>query len=189
MYIWTLKPNIFAFAVIPRAEFILPHGAFYHGIFRSRYIFVFICSFDPKKGFWCQLLEGGKTKCLGKSKGRRYPDMDPEVWPVFICFPNCHIWVSCIFFHFTCWSPSVPGVPQGVLQGSQHWAVEAALQDGSASAQLAPGRAGAQQVAAPAEGRPTAPLDASLLCSAGVQIPSCSDRDCNLRRLQDAMPN
>lgn len=35
--------------------------------------------FDPKKGFWCQLLEGGKTKCLGKSKGRRYPDMDPEV--------------------------------------------------------------------------------------------------------------
>ncbi len=37
--------------------------------------------FDPKKGFWCQLLEGGKTKCLGKSKGRRYPDMDPEVQP------------------------------------------------------------------------------------------------------------
>lgn len=35
--------------------------------------------FDPKKGFWCQLLEGGKTKCLGKSKGRRYPEMDPEV--------------------------------------------------------------------------------------------------------------
>ncbi|MEQ2249535.1 Bifunctional heparan sulfate N-deacetylase/N-sulfotransferase 1, partial [Ilyodon furcidens] len=37
-----------------------------------------ILAFDPKKGFWCQLLEGGKTKCLGKSKGRRYPDMDPE---------------------------------------------------------------------------------------------------------------
>uniref|UniRef100_A0A2I3TWE2 Bifunctional heparan sulfate N-deacetylase/N-sulfotransferase 1 n=2 Tax=Pan TaxID=9596 RepID=A0A2I3TWE2_PANTR len=32
--------------------------------------------FDPKKGFWCQLLEGGKTKCLGKSKGRKYPEMD-----------------------------------------------------------------------------------------------------------------
>ncbi|XP_055782585.1 bifunctional heparan sulfate N-deacetylase/N-sulfotransferase 1-like isoform X1 [Salvelinus fontinalis] len=37
-----------------------------------------ILAFDPKKGFWCQLLEGGKTKCLGKSKGRKYPDMDPE---------------------------------------------------------------------------------------------------------------
>ncbi|XP_030650329.1 bifunctional heparan sulfate N-deacetylase/N-sulfotransferase 1 isoform X2 [Chanos chanos] len=37
-----------------------------------------ILAFDPKKGFWCQLLEGGKTKCLGKSKGRRYPDMDHE---------------------------------------------------------------------------------------------------------------
>ncbi|MED6275229.1 Bifunctional heparan sulfate N-deacetylase/N-sulfotransferase 4, partial [Characodon lateralis] len=35
-------------------------------------------SFDPQKGFWCQLLEGGKTKCLGKSKGRKYPSMDPE---------------------------------------------------------------------------------------------------------------
>ena len=35
--------------------------------------------FDPKKGFWCQLLDGGKTKCLGKSKGRRYPDMDADV--------------------------------------------------------------------------------------------------------------
>ncbi|XP_011884567.1 PREDICTED: bifunctional heparan sulfate N-deacetylase/N-sulfotransferase 4 isoform X2 [Cercocebus atys] len=34
--------------------------------------------FDPQKGFWCQLLEGGKTKCLGKSKGRKYPPMDPE---------------------------------------------------------------------------------------------------------------
>lgn len=35
--------------------------------------------FDPKKGFWCQLLEGGKTKCLGKSKGRKYPEMDSDV--------------------------------------------------------------------------------------------------------------
>uniref|UniRef100_A0A673NEW5 Bifunctional heparan sulfate N-deacetylase/N-sulfotransferase 1 n=1 Tax=Sinocyclocheilus rhinocerous TaxID=307959 RepID=A0A673NEW5_9TELE len=37
-----------------------------------------IIAFDPKKGFWCQLLDGGKTKCLGKSKGRRYPDMDVD---------------------------------------------------------------------------------------------------------------
>ncbi|KAG8438950.1 hypothetical protein GDO86_005219 [Hymenochirus boettgeri] len=35
-------------------------------------------AFDPKKGFWCQLLDGGKTKCLGKSKGRKYPDMDSD---------------------------------------------------------------------------------------------------------------
>uniref|UniRef100_H3A5G8 [heparan sulfate]-glucosamine N-sulfotransferase n=2 Tax=Latimeria chalumnae TaxID=7897 RepID=H3A5G8_LATCH len=34
--------------------------------------------FDSRKGFWCQLLEGGKTKCLGKSKGRKYPPMDSE---------------------------------------------------------------------------------------------------------------
>ncbi|XP_004549588.3 bifunctional heparan sulfate N-deacetylase/N-sulfotransferase 4 isoform X1 [Maylandia zebra] len=35
-------------------------------------------TFDPQKGFWCQLLDGGKTKCLGKSKGRKYPSMEPE---------------------------------------------------------------------------------------------------------------
>lgn len=38
-----------------------------------------LCRFDPKKGFWCQLLDGGKTKCLGKSKGRKYPEMDSDV--------------------------------------------------------------------------------------------------------------
>uniref|UniRef100_A0A8C2JU68 Bifunctional heparan sulfate N-deacetylase/N-sulfotransferase 1 n=1 Tax=Cyprinus carpio TaxID=7962 RepID=A0A8C2JU68_CYPCA len=37
-----------------------------------------ILAFDPKKGFWCQLLDGGRTKCLGKSKGQRYPDMDKQ---------------------------------------------------------------------------------------------------------------
>ncbi|XP_043917595.1 bifunctional heparan sulfate N-deacetylase/N-sulfotransferase 3-like [Protopterus annectens] len=35
-------------------------------------------TFDSHKGFWCQLLEGGKTKCLGKSKGRKYAPMDSE---------------------------------------------------------------------------------------------------------------
>ncbi|XP_068136841.1 bifunctional heparan sulfate N-deacetylase/N-sulfotransferase 4 isoform X1 [Hyperolius riggenbachi] len=35
-------------------------------------------TFSPEKGFWCQLLEGGKTKCLGKNKGRKYPAMDLE---------------------------------------------------------------------------------------------------------------
>lgn len=43
--------------------------------------------FDEDKGFWCQGLESGKTRCLGKSKGRRYPDMDSEVskfWGIVI---------------------------------------------------------------------------------------------------------
>ncbi|XP_053317415.1 bifunctional heparan sulfate N-deacetylase/N-sulfotransferase 4-like [Spea bombifrons] len=35
-------------------------------------------TFNPQKGFWCQLLDGGKTKCLGKNKGRKYPPMDLE---------------------------------------------------------------------------------------------------------------
>ncbi|XP_063316115.1 bifunctional heparan sulfate N-deacetylase/N-sulfotransferase 3-like [Pelobates fuscus] len=35
-------------------------------------------TFDSHKGFWCQLLEEGKTKCLGKSKGRKYPPMTSE---------------------------------------------------------------------------------------------------------------
>uniref|UniRef100_A0A8C4S1X3 [heparan sulfate]-glucosamine N-sulfotransferase n=1 Tax=Erpetoichthys calabaricus TaxID=27687 RepID=A0A8C4S1X3_ERPCA len=35
-------------------------------------------TYDPQKGFWCQLLEGGRTKCLGKSKGRKYSPMDAE---------------------------------------------------------------------------------------------------------------
>ncbi|XP_062859780.1 bifunctional heparan sulfate N-deacetylase/N-sulfotransferase 2 [Trichomycterus rosablanca] len=35
--------------------------------------------FDENKGFWCQKLDAGRTRCLGKSKGRKYPDMSPEV--------------------------------------------------------------------------------------------------------------
>ncbi|XP_051771570.1 bifunctional heparan sulfate N-deacetylase/N-sulfotransferase 2 isoform X1 [Ctenopharyngodon idella] len=34
--------------------------------------------FDESKGFWCQKLEAGRTRCLGKSKGRKYPDMSLE---------------------------------------------------------------------------------------------------------------
>lgn len=41
--------------------------------------FFLFSRFDEDKGFWCQGLEGGKTRCLGKSKGRRYPDMDTDV--------------------------------------------------------------------------------------------------------------
>ena len=32
--------------------------------------------FDEKKGFFCQVLSGDKTKCLGRGKGRQYPPMD-----------------------------------------------------------------------------------------------------------------
>lgn len=50
--------------------------------------------FDPKKGFFCQLLDNKRLKCLGKSKGRSYPDMDYEV-----------IFRHCVYFntHFD-WS-------------------------------------------------------------------------------------
>uniref|UniRef100_A0AAR2KZW9 [heparan sulfate]-glucosamine N-sulfotransferase n=1 Tax=Pygocentrus nattereri TaxID=42514 RepID=A0AAR2KZW9_PYGNA len=34
--------------------------------------------FDESKGFWCQRLDAGRSRCLGKSKGRKYPDMSPE---------------------------------------------------------------------------------------------------------------
>ncbi|XP_070833247.1 bifunctional heparan sulfate N-deacetylase/N-sulfotransferase 2 [Chaetodon trifascialis] len=34
--------------------------------------------YDDSKGFWCQRVEGGRTRCLGKSKGRKYPEMSSE---------------------------------------------------------------------------------------------------------------
>ncbi|XP_074088960.1 bifunctional heparan sulfate N-deacetylase/N-sulfotransferase 2 [Macrotis lagotis] len=46
--------------------------------------------FDEGKGFWCQGLEGGKTRCLGKSKGRRYPDMAPEARLLLVDFFRDH---------------------------------------------------------------------------------------------------
>ena len=36
----------------------------------------YISRFDPKKGFFCQVMSDDKTKCLGKSKGRQYPPID-----------------------------------------------------------------------------------------------------------------
>lgn len=32
--------------------------------------------YDPKKGFYCQVVSGDHTKCLGRSKGRQYPPME-----------------------------------------------------------------------------------------------------------------
>ncbi|KAJ8918343.1 hypothetical protein NQ315_008036 [Exocentrus adspersus] len=34
--------------------------------------------FDPKKGFFCQVVNGDHTKCLGRSKGRQYPPMEEK---------------------------------------------------------------------------------------------------------------
>ncbi|RZC33289.1 bifunctional heparan sulfate N-deacetylase/N-sulfotransferase [Asbolus verrucosus] len=34
--------------------------------------------FDPKKGFYCQVISGDHTKCLGRSKGRQYPPMEEK---------------------------------------------------------------------------------------------------------------
>ncbi|XP_074040411.1 N-deacetylase and N-sulfotransferase sfl [Leptinotarsa decemlineata] len=34
--------------------------------------------FDPKKGFFCQIINGDHTKCLGRSKGRQYPPMEEK---------------------------------------------------------------------------------------------------------------
>ncbi|XP_076169765.1 N-deacetylase and N-sulfotransferase sfl isoform X2 [Ptiloglossa arizonensis] len=34
--------------------------------------------YDPKKGFFCQVTNEDRTKCLGKSKGRQYPPMEDK---------------------------------------------------------------------------------------------------------------
>lgn len=34
--------------------------------------------YDPKKGFFCQVINGDHTKCLGRSKGRQYPPMEEK---------------------------------------------------------------------------------------------------------------
>lgn len=34
--------------------------------------------YDPKKGFYCQVVNDMRNKCLGKSKGRNYPPMDEK---------------------------------------------------------------------------------------------------------------
>ncbi|EEB17253.1 heparan sulfate N-deacetylase/N-sulfotransferase, putative [Pediculus humanus corporis] len=34
--------------------------------------------YDPKKGFFCQVIKGDHTKCLGRNKGRQYPPMEEK---------------------------------------------------------------------------------------------------------------
>lgn len=45
-----------------------------------------LCRYDDSKGFWCQRVEGGRAKCLGKSKGRKYPELSSEVRVHCDCF-------------------------------------------------------------------------------------------------------
>ena len=118
-------------------------------------------SFDPKKGFWCQLMDGGKTKCLGKSKGRRYPDMDADVSYTLMhkhTHMLTHSWADThtparrhththAYSHPLPPPPAVALLPEGSLQRPQHRAVQAALQDGTATSCLAEGGTAAQQVA------------------------------------------
>ncbi|XP_074649508.1 bifunctional heparan sulfate N-deacetylase/N-sulfotransferase-like [Tubulanus polymorphus] len=35
--------------------------------------------YDPKKGFYCQVVKGDHTRCLGRGKGRKYPAMEYQV--------------------------------------------------------------------------------------------------------------
>lgn len=35
-----------------------------------------LLKYDNKKGFFCELVDGNHTKCLGKSKGKQYPPME-----------------------------------------------------------------------------------------------------------------
>uniref|UniRef100_A0A670Y0I5 [heparan sulfate]-glucosamine N-sulfotransferase n=1 Tax=Pseudonaja textilis TaxID=8673 RepID=A0A670Y0I5_PSETE len=77
--------------------------------------------YDDAKGFWCQLLDGGKTKCLGKSKGRKYPEMDSSVsYTEFLL----HVCYSCQWLFINRSSllgtPAVPYVPGRFLPRAQH---------------------------------------------------------------------
>ncbi|XP_033123011.1 bifunctional heparan sulfate N-deacetylase/N-sulfotransferase 4-like [Anneissia japonica] len=45
---------------------------------KKQYDYFTHLKYDNKKGFYCQLLNSGRTKCLGNSKGRVYPQMDRE---------------------------------------------------------------------------------------------------------------
>ena len=40
----------------------------------SWHVHCLFCRFDNEKGFYCRVA-GRKTKCLGKGKGRDYPEM------------------------------------------------------------------------------------------------------------------
>ncbi|XP_048590221.1 bifunctional heparan sulfate N-deacetylase/N-sulfotransferase 4 [Nematostella vectensis] len=50
--------------------------------------------FDKRKGFYCQITSRGKSKCLGRGKGRRYPPIDQrsrEFLENYYRDPNKHL--------------------------------------------------------------------------------------------------
>jgi hypothetical protein len=79
-----------------------------------------ICRYDPKKGFFCQVVNEDHTKCLGRSKGRQYPpmedksyrllqvlDMSTLLWRetnrLHYCSVKCVNWIPC--FRPLVWPP------------------------------------------------------------------------------------
>lgn len=47
--------------------------------------------YDPKKGFFCQVTNEDRTKCLGKSKGRQYPPMEDRSYKLLqVCIKILH---------------------------------------------------------------------------------------------------
>ena len=65
-----------------------------------------ICRYDPRKGFFCQVINGDHTKCLGKSKGRRYPMMDVQsakyLQVLYQYFLYCICFLDLIQMFFLC---------------------------------------------------------------------------------------
>lgn len=52
-------------------------------------LFLDLFRYDPHKGFFCQVVNGDHTKCLGKSKGRHYSAMDPQSCKYLqVCFSS-----------------------------------------------------------------------------------------------------
>jgi len=47
--------------------------------------------YDPKKGFFCQVTNEDRTKCLGKSKGRQYPPMEDRSYKLLQVKSSCSI--------------------------------------------------------------------------------------------------
>lgn len=61
-----------------KADPIAAMNDFQHDIIAPSFVdYSKLISFDEQKGFFCPL-ENGKTRCLGISKGRKYPDMPEE---------------------------------------------------------------------------------------------------------------
>uniref|UniRef100_A0A8C8DY64 [heparan sulfate]-glucosamine N-sulfotransferase n=1 Tax=Oryzias sinensis TaxID=183150 RepID=A0A8C8DY64_9TELE len=59
--------------------------------------------YDENKGFWCQRVEGGRAKCLGKSKGRKYSYMSSELTSFLSeTSPGHHVRIQILSLSFKC---------------------------------------------------------------------------------------